>query len=244
MSTQTTNAKPVSNMAGLKIAGTKPNPKHEYLTNDYISLASKCEDKGEKRIYTREEYEELKSYSKKLRETAEAVKAQNESELEYAKSLLNKLKDEKYHHCELPILAHNFTLLYPEKRFLIYDMTIKLLERVKSETKMFSSERRTMKFYIDTIKDVKKHDTEPDIVAASVQPGLTTFWSACSQFGIAPTEKMIDILNEIKEYIIDNMPAIFRKKGDTIQRCEDLLSKKLVGDGPEPTEFAEEAKAE
>lgn len=234
------NAQHLPTGKGVEIAGAKPDPKKENIPAELLKPLSQIEDNGQKKLYTKEEYKEIKEYSKKLRETAEAVKAQNEDELKYARELLDKLNDPKYHHCELPILAHNFTLLYPEKRFLIYDLTIKLLERVKSETPMFSEARRTIKFYIDTIKDVKRHDTEPDIVAASVQPGLTSFWAACANFKINPTKKMIAILDEIKQYILDNMPAVFEKKGATIERCDNLLAKKLVGEGPDPTEFRED----
>lgn len=170
-------------------------------------------------------------YAAGVRYTAEKTKQLNLKEIGYLNQMLERLTAPDFDNCELPAQVHNFILLCPKDRFDLIPIMKDLL-RMDLWNTPFSDRvhRSQIKDVLDEIEHNIEVDIEVDHALFDISQFLTSHFCAITQIGIKENHTMRKKYKAIYEHILNKVRAAIYEKKQTVRSCDDILSRRLLGE--------------
>lgn len=180
-------------------------------------------------------------YAAGIRYTAEQTKQLNLKEIGYLKQMLERLTAPDFDNCELPVQVHNFILLCPKDRFALIPIMKDLLRADLWNTPFHDRTHRSqIKDVLGEIEHNIEVDTEEDHALFDISQFLTSHFCAVTQIGIKENHTMRKKYKDIYNHILKHVRSAIYEKNQTVRSCDDILSRRLLGEKKKPAETTEE----
>jgi hypothetical protein len=173
---------------------------------------------------------ERAEYCKNVREVAQSTFETNQKEIEAIKLELEELQQENFEYMCLPIMAHTFILLVPKQRFDLLPMYIDLLLKLQRRTPERCDILVKAIEYANFVQRDDTLDNYPVSVPFDTSQFLTQYHATRMHYSLTISRAELKLQKKIREYIVKHYKQALVDKQRTLATCNEILSKKLLGE--------------